>query len=226
MPDDPVKSDRQTLLIDLPARTLIAQVADPSHNSGGGVAAGLTLAVAAASAELVLTLASRRKSLASSRPQIQSLLDSIHAHRVSFEEAADRDVAAFTQLVETQRSARDLKETNPKAAHMVLQAAYVQAAQAPLDVSRDALAFMHDVEQGLEFASRFTISDLGAAAALARGAIDAALLTVDANLAYVDDEQADTLRTQIPEVQTEAARIADRVVETARTVISRQPKGN
>ena len=224
MPEDPANSDRQDPLVDLPARTLIAQVADPAHNSGGGVAAGLTLAAAAASAELVMTLASRKKSLEPQRPQIQSLLESIQAHRISFEDAADRDVRAFSQLVSTQRSAREIRDSDPAAAQKLLQSSYVQAAMTPFEISTEALEFIRDVESGLPFASRFTISDLGAAAALARGAIEAALLTVDANLAYVDDDAAEPLKQQAVSIHDQAEAIARRVVERARTAIANRPK--
>ncbi len=226
VPEDPVKSDRHVPLVDLPARTLVAQVADPAHNSGGGVAAGLALAAAAASAELVLKLAARRKSLAADRPRIEPLLDVVAAHRSSFEDAADRDVAAFSQLVEAQRAAKELKEAQPEAAHLALQRAYVHAASVPLAFAEEGLAFMYEVEAGLEFASRFTISDLGAAAALARGAIDAALLTVDANLSYVDDDSADEMKSRLARIHSEAAEVAERVVARARHSIAHGTQGS
>ena len=226
VPEDPVKSDRHVPLVDLPVRTLIAQVADPAHNSGGGVAAGLALAAAAASAELVLKLASRKKSLAADRPRIESLLNAIASHRSSFEDAADRDVAAFSQLVDAQRSAKELRETQPEAAHVALQHAYVHAANVPLEFAEEGLAFMHEVEAGLEFASRFTISDLGAAAALARGAIDAALLTVDANLSYVDGDDADQMKSRLSGIQSDAAETSERIVARARDSIIHGKQGS
>lgn len=226
MLEDSDQSAEQIDVIDLPARTVIAHVADPGHNSGGGVIVGLTLAGAAASAELVLRLAARRKSLASRRDEVETLLDAVESHRASFEGAAERDIAAFTRLVDTQREAKRKREQHPEAAKMELQRAYVHAAQAPLSLAREALDFIKEVEQAVELASRFTISDLGAAAALARGAIDAAVLTIDANLAYVDDAQADPLRHEAAMIRANAGKIADRVVELATDVISGRRKGS
>lgn len=220
----PNEASRVPHLLDLPARSLISQIADPSHNSGGGVAAGLTLAGAAASAELVLKLAARRKSLAASREQIEALLAKVQAHRASFEEAADRDIAAFTELVNAQREAKRLKESDPERVHARLQHAYVHAAGVPLALAQEALTFMKEVELGFQFASRFTISDLGAAAALARGAIAAALLTVDANLAYVEDDRAAPLRDEAKIIREQASKIADRVIGTSTSVITAKTK--
>ncbi len=216
----------QSPLLDLPARSLISHVADPSHNSGGGVIAGLTLAGAAASAELVLRLAVRRKSLADQREQIEKLLNGVVNHRVSFENAADRDIAAFTELVNTQREMKLLRKEAPAEADTRLQSAYVHAAEVPLALSREAIEFMEEVQSSLDFASRFTVSDLGAAAALARGAIDAALLTVDANLAYIDNCVTKPLRDEARMIRARASKIADDVIERASDSISGRTKGS
>jgi methenyltetrahydrofolate cyclohydrolase len=207
-------------LIEQPLRDVVRQVADPSRESGGGVVVGITLAGAAASAELVLRLAVKRKSLTHRRNEIAELLDRVAAARRSFEDAADQDIAAFEHLVATQRAIKQLPETEQTASREQLSNAYVQAADVPLGLARQALEFMRDVERGLEFATRFIASDIGAAAALARGAIDAALLTVDANLAYVDDGTAATRRAEMSAIRGEAAEIAERVLQAATTAIN------
>lgn len=224
MSEELTETEPATALINLPARTLFDQVADPAHNSGGGVVAGVTLAGAAASAELVLRLAARRKSLAGRADEITGLLNQIVAYRSSFEGSADRDIAAFSELVETQRAVKPLRDQDPDEVRRRLQVAYVHAANVPLGLAREATEFMSHVEKGLEFASRFTISDLGAAAALARGAIDAALLTVDANLAYIDDDRAVELRNSAASIRRSASDISDRVIKRATDVISGSAK--
>lgn len=173
--------------------------------------AALTLSGAAASAELVLRLAARRKSFAERKAEIEALLSDVIRHRAFFESALDRDIAAFAALVDTQRQAKILQPDDPDRAAELLQGAYVHAAEAPLELSRRALDFMHDVEQGLEYASRFTVSDVGSAAVLARGGIDAALLTVEANLSYIDDIRARPLRAELTRIRPEAERISERV---------------
>ena len=207
-------------LIEQPLRDVVRQVADPARNSGGGVVVGITLAGAAASAELVLRLAVKRKSFAARRDEIAELLDRVAAARRSFEDAADQDIAAFEHLVSTQRGLKQLPETEQTAPRERLVGAYVQAADVPLGLARQALEFMRDAERGLEFATRFIVSDVGAAASLARGAIDAALLTVAANLAYVDDRTAASRRAEMGAIRGEAAEIAERVLAAANADIS------
>ena len=206
-------------LIEQSLREVVHQVADPLHNSGGGVVVGITLAGAAASAELVLRLAVKRKSLVSRRDEIATLLERVTVARRSFESAADQDIAAFEHLVATQRALKLLPETEQSTSRERLVTAYVQAADVPLGLARQALEFMRDAERGLEFATRFIASDIGAAAALARGAIEAALLTVDANLAYVDDVIAATRRSEIGTIRSEATQIAERVLHAVIEII-------
>ncbi len=213
-------------LIDLPAAEIIRRVADPAVSAGGGVIAGLTLAGASAAAELVVRLAVRRKSLAARRTEIEALLVQVSRHRELFEQAADHDMEAFTALVEVQRQAKQLRESDPLQSQAMLQDAYVRAAEVPLELSREGLVFLIEVEQALEFASKFTISDLGAAATLARGAIDAALLTVDANLAYVTDERASALRAELLQIRANAWEMGERILTLATNVIMNQGNGD
>jgi formiminotetrahydrofolate cyclodeaminase len=162
----------------------------------------------------------KRKSLAARRDEIAALLDRVEAARRSFEDAADQDVAAFEHLVTTQREIKQLPESDQSDARPRLNAAYVRAADVPLDLARQALTFMRDAELGLKFASRFTASDIGAAAALTRGAIEAALLTVDANLTYVEDDAVASRRSEMNALRTEATEIAERVLASAAEAIT------
>jgi formiminotetrahydrofolate cyclodeaminase len=116
----------------------------------------------------------KRKSLASKRDEIAELLEHVAAARRTFEGAADQDMAAFEELVAVQRSVKQLPEPDSAEATLQLNAAYVRAASVPLSLAKQALELMRNAEAGLEFASRFTVSDIGAAAALAHGALEAA----------------------------------------------------
>ncbi len=213
-------------LIDLPASELIRRVADPAVSAGGGVIAGLTLAGAASAAELVIRLAARRKALASRKAEIERLLGLVSRHRELFEHAADRDMQAFAALVDVQRRAKQVRETDPLQSQAMLDDAYVQAAEVPLELSREGLAFLTEVEQALEFATKFTISDLGAAAVLARGGIEAALLTVEANLAYVTDQRAGSLRADMLRLRGTARELGERILTLTTDKITKQGNGD
>lgn len=206
-------------LADQSLRDLVRQVADPARNAGGGVVVGMTLAGAAASAELVLRLAVKRKSLADRRDEIAILLERVASARRTFEGSADEDKAAFEELVAVQRSVKQLPESEAAQADRLRNAAYVRAASVPLLLARAALELMQNAEAGIEFASRFTVSDIGAAVAMAHGALEAALLTVSANLAYVDEGTAASTQEEMLALRNEAAAITQRVLRDATAMI-------
>jgi formiminotetrahydrofolate cyclodeaminase len=209
-------------LADQSLRSLVRQVADPDQHAGGGVIVGMTLAGAAASAELVLRLAMKRKSLAPRRDEIAALLDRVTDARRTFEGSADEDRTAFEELVAVQRSVKQLPDPTSAEAKQRLNDAYVRAASVPLSLARQALDLMRNAEAGLQFASRFTVSDIGAAAALAHGALEAALLTVQANLAYVDAATAGETREEMAGLRNEATLVTERVLQRAAEVIGAQ----
>jgi formiminotetrahydrofolate cyclodeaminase len=67
------------------------------------------------------------------------------------------------------------------------------------------------------------VSDIGAAAALAHGALQAALLTVSANLAYIDEATAATTQAEMIEIRNEAAAITQRVLQASIDAITAKP---
>ena len=63
------------------------------------------------------------------------------------------------------------------------------------------------------------VSDIGAGAALLRGAIDAALLTVDINLLRLSDEEKAPLQAQRDELEGEGHERAERLLKQAQKQI-------
>lgn len=183
-------------------RWIAANVADPEHHSGGAVAAALALAAAAASAELVLRLAMRRKANAGRLPVLQADTARLAQLRDDFMAGADHDLATFEQVFRAQRARKD---GEPGAAERLRQA-LLTAAGSPLALAEQGLELIQIVARQLPVGTRFTISDLGAAAALARGAIDASYLTVLANLATTGEAGAEQ-RRRAEWASAEAARL-------------------
>ncbi len=199
------------------------QIADPERPVGGGAMAGITLAGAAASAELVVRFAVRRKANAAHRAEIEEILRGIVDLRPRFLAGADEDLDALTRLLAAQRAVK--QATTPEErdqARNQLHQVTVQAAEIPIALASGALNLLRLVERALPFATRFTISDLGVAAALANGAISAALLTSDINIALLDESPptAQELREAASAIRAAAPPLAAMIVERARARIS------
>ena len=202
---------------------IAGQIADPELPVGGGAMAGVTLAGAAASAELVVRVAARRKANAAHLAEIDEILRGIVDLRPRFLAGADEDLEALTQLLATQRAVKqaDNPEERDQAREHLYQAT-VRAAVIPIELASQALTLLRLVERALPFATRFTISDLGVAAALAIGAISATLLTSDINIALLDESPttAHDLRATAAAIRAEATPLANTIVERARVRIA------
>jgi len=117
-------------------------------------------------------------------------------------EASDADIAAFVNLMEAQRSARSSGE------RAAFRAALQVAAASPLELAGTTLAVLNVAVNRVHNAAPFAASDLVAAAALAGGAIDAALAMADVNLALMRSERDPALDGALANMEQTRARIA------------------
>lgn len=193
------------------ARAFCARIADPEQFSGGGAVAALTAASAAATALLVSRLADRRRRPAVAE-QAHSTQQPLSDLVERFFDSADRDLAVLDQLLIAQR---ELRSDGNRTAYA---AALRDAAEEPLRLAADIALLLEIVRNDLPRASRFTVSDLGAAASLARGAAQAALLTASVNVALLREESgmevsAGELGSRIASLAAVIDALADDVVD-------------
>ncbi|MEX1158880.1 MAG: cyclodeaminase/cyclohydrolase family protein [Thermomicrobiales bacterium] len=162
-------------------RAFIDLTADPDVFCGGGSVAAVTAAGAAATALLVLRLNVKRRANASVREGIQLAIATTEAAIEEFLASADDDISTLAELLAAQRA---LKAGGSNDAYLM---ALTNAAESPLRMAERIASFLDVVEAQLPISSRFTVSDLGAAAVLAEGAARAALLTAEVNIALLGD---------------------------------------
>lgn len=208
---------------------MVEHLADPDRFSGGGVVAGVTLAASTATVQLVAQLAARRKSLVNHLPFLTAQLDALAELRRRFLESPDQDLSALADLLEAQRQARAAAQISKEAAEqaaMDVSAKLRWAAETPLRLIDDGLALLSSIEAVLPLATRFTVSDLGAAAAMARGAIEAAGLMSEVNLSLMTEgEDMEQLRKRLIDSLDEATVRAGRIVDLTRRRIAGHPAG-
>lgn len=203
-------SDHPDQVAALSARDFNRRIADPEVFCGGGSVAALACAGAAASALLVFRLSHRRKSNAPRKDEIAASIAAAERLIEGFYAAADADIAALQGLLDAQRAA---KETGDRAPYY---ASLERAALAPIHIAEQVGELLDLVAPHLPIATRFTISDLGAAATIAEGAARGALLTAEVNIALLRDDErsastAEQLRRRWDEIHnrvtTQAAEI-------------------
>ncbi len=155
----------------------LAALASGAPTPGGGAAAALSGAMAAALVAMVgRVTAARDSSVADEASRIVAQADELEGRLASL---VNEDVNAYRSVVDARRSG------GPDA----MERALVQATEVPMRLaaaSRDVLAL---AETLAPLARRSALSDLAVASALAWGALESGALTARANLADVADAE-------------------------------------
>ncbi len=185
--------------------------ADPTP--GGGSVAALSAAIAAGLGEMVCALASKKND----DPQLHTLIRSFCTLRQGFTGLAGEDEAAFQAVMVAYRVPGE-DPSRPAG----IQTALRTAAQAPLRVAQDGVHLLSDLLATVPLGTRQSVSDAGVAAILARGAVEAAVLNVRVNLAYLKDSKSIAmLRRQSESLEQEAAALAQRILSEVRGRLER-----
>ncbi|HUG16487.1 MAG TPA: cyclodeaminase/cyclohydrolase family protein [Thermomicrobiales bacterium] len=175
---------RQTRVVDMPASAFFHMVGDPDTFVGGGSVAALTGAAAGSTALLVMRLNARRKSLARHRPTVETAIRETEHIVDACADAADADIRILDELLIAHRQAR---ATGDQALYV---AALTAAAESTLRIAELVVDLLTRIDEQVDISSRFTVSDLGAAAVLAAGSGQAALLTAEVNVALLLEHDA------------------------------------
>lgn len=221
MPGDPTHSAMASRTV----LTLNEEIADPEIFCGGGSVAALTASSAAALTLLVLHLNVRRKANRERKDDMLGFISETESIQSELYAFADRDIAVLDNLL---RAQREMKETRDRAKY---QAALIAAARTPYEICRRCARLLEIIQIQLEVASRFTVSDLGAAAALTNGAIQGAILTTEVNLALLHDEPGvdqrpiEQLSNDSNTLIHKAAQLARQIEDETRMAIHRKRRG-
>ncbi len=164
----------------------LVALASGEPTPGGGAAAALAGALAAALVAMTCHLTLGRPKFAAVEPDVQRLLQAAEAARSRLQAAIDADAAAFRTVIEATRLPRaDAAAAQARTA--AIQAALRAAAQPPLAVAQDCAAVLDLGQQAVELVNPSAISDIAVAATLAVAALEGAAENVEVNLALIHD---------------------------------------
>ena len=177
----------EVVIAEMRIRQFNEEVADHATFCGGGSVAAVTAAGAASLVLLVLGLAEKRKANTKHKSDIRSAIQKTEAARARFHELADGDATALDALL---RAQAELRGADDRSSY---QSALLSAALAPMETAEECLNLLRIIDEQMRRATRFTVSDLGAAGTLAFGALQAATMMADINLALLKKEPDTTL---------------------------------
>lgn len=163
-------------------------LASKAPTPGGGGAAAYAGALAAALTSMVGELTVGKKRYAEVEGQVRSELRELDVTRGRLVALIDADAAAFAPLAAAYGMSRETPEEQA-AKDAALQAALVEACEVPLEIMRQCVLVAESCDFMARHGSVMAVSDAGAAAVLAKAALQAASLNVVINVGSMADAE-------------------------------------
>lgn len=176
------------MYIDQTLQTYLENLASSNSTPGGGSAAALSGAMAAALACMVCRLTLGKEKYAAVESEITALLQQAEERRQRFQELIAEDIAAYGTLSACFKMARDTQEQKQMRT-AAIQKSLVEAALVPLEMSERAVEVAKICERVAEIGNVNVLSDIATAAMLAASAGTGAAWMVRVNLASLKDER-------------------------------------
>ena len=176
---------------------------------GGGGAAALCGALSSALCNMVCNLTTGKKKYAEYQPEIDELLNSIPGMTKQLMEDIEKDAEAFRPLAK----AYSLSKDTPGYAD-IMEEATLNAAKAPLEITRDIYALVPVIERLSIIGSRLAVSDVACAAAILKAAIESSVMNIYINTGSMRD------RELAISMNTEAKNMVEDTVSRMNTVYS------
>lgn len=187
---------------------------------GGGGAAAVAASLAAALGEMVSHLTLGKRRYADVQPRIESAVNQADWLRAELLSLADADAEAFEPLSHAYKLPVETDEQRARKAE-VMEAALREACQPPIAIMEKTCEVVDLLDELASIGSRMAVSDAGAGAALAAGALKAASLNVYINARSMRDRDvADRLVTEATRLLDDGCAKADAVFDRVREELS------
>lgn len=207
-------------LAELPARELIGRLASAAPAPGGGSAAALAGAMAAALVEMVGELTVGKDGAGADDATLRGIRSSASARRHELIELAELDAQAYDAVIAARRLSR---QTDAERAARSLRVADAtrEATEIPLRVAEAAADVLRLAGRIAPLGNPHAVSDAGVAARLAAASIHGALLNVRINLPSLaaDDPLRAAAGSRAEELGAEASQSEEQVLAAVAAVM-------
>jgi formiminotetrahydrofolate cyclodeaminase len=194
-------------MAEMPIRDFLATLASKTPAPGGGAAAAMAGATAAALAEMVVSFSLGKKNLAEHQPLLASAAQRLANARAIMLELADEDAAAYGAVNELSK----LPEGDARRL-MSLPGAVRAAVDVPRAIMACASDMLRLMEELVGRSNRYLASDLAIAAVLAASAARGGAWNVEVNASQLPDAESKAGAT------SESRRVAQDAEDRARRI--------
>lgn len=189
------------------------ELASKAPVPGGGSAAALGGALAAALLSMVCNLTIGKKGYEDVESDMKALLSESEALRVKLPQLLERDTEVYSQVMDAYRQPKDTPEQKT-AREKAMQSALVAAAEVPLEIAASCARIVDLAIIAAQKGNKWAVSDAGVGVVLAEAAMRGALLNVEINLASItDQEYIRRTRARMDEITAGKAELKERVMD-------------
>jgi glutamate formiminotransferase/formiminotetrahydrofolate cyclodeaminase len=189
---------------------LIDRIASATPAPGGGSAAALAGALAAALGEMVSRLTAGNKKFGDVEPRMRELAEQLRTSRVLMRSLADQDASAYDAVVAARRLPKATAEET-RARDTAIAAATQRATEVPLRTARAAAETISCLEELATRGNPNLISDAATGCQIAFAALKGAEYNVRINIAGSSDAFAEACRRELAALVEAAAESLQRI---------------
>ena len=175
------------MYVDQPMRHFLDKLSSKSPEPGGGSAAALVGAEAAALVGMVCYLTLGKEKYADVQDEIEELRAATEGLRADLQRLLQEDTEAFAEASAAYKLPKDTDEQK-KAREEKIQTGLKKATEVPFAIGERSLAVASLSLTAAEKGNKGAVSDAGVAVLFAEAAVQAAALNVRINLVSIKDE--------------------------------------
>lgn len=208
-----------TKLTDLHTKEFLALLASDAPAPGGGGAAAMAGALAAALASMQANLTIGKKNFVEQQAEAELLLLQAENSRSKLVELAEDDAAVFSEFMRCYRLPKSNEEEQLLRSQSICRAAK-RAAEIPLEIARESLRVMRLALRMAQIGNPHVITDGAVSGLLARAALRGSIYNIMVNLRLTQDEaynmtlcqESNLLEQQAEKLEQEILALTDKVI--------------
>lgn len=208
-----------TKLTDLHTKEFLALLASDAPAPGGGGAAAMAGALAAALASMQANITIGKKNFVEQQAEAELLLLQAENSRSKLLELAEDDAAVFSEFMRCYRLPKSNEEEKLLRSQSICRAAK-RAAEIPLEIARESLRVMRLALRMAQIGNPHVITDGAVSGLLARAALRGSIYNIMVNLQLTQDEaynmtlcqESNLLEQQAEKLEQEILALTDKVI--------------
>lgn len=190
-------------------KEFLRELSSSAPTPGGGGAAALIGAISCSLCSMVANLTTGKKKYAQYQDKIEEYISILEEKNKVLQADIKKDADAFAPLA----AAYSLDKETPGYAD-IMEKATLNAAIAPLEITRDIYSLVPIIEDMTVMGSRLAISDVAVAATAARAALEGAVMNIFINTKSLKDrEKAEAMNAEALDMIADGRARLDKVYE-------------